>query len=76
MIVGSLSYVALTWWLAPHRSMPWHDATEGDWPMVFHQVVTMELPHLAGSFFILIRHFFGTISASPFGYCGNDSPGY
>lgn len=57
MIIGSLSYIALAWWLAPHRNMPWYDATEGDWPTVFHQVVTMELPHLWVHFLYLYAIF-------------------
>ena len=57
MVISSLAYVAATWRLAEYRSMPWYNADKGDWPTVFHQVVTMEIPQLWVHFLYLYTIF-------------------
>lgn len=57
MVLASLSYVALTWGLQDKRSMPWYNAPTGDWAQAFHQIVTMQLPHVWVHFLYLYAIF-------------------
>lgn len=57
MVIMSLFYVFTTWQLASYRSMPWYNAPTGGWATVWHQVITMQLPHPWVHFLYLYTYF-------------------